>query len=578
MARFSESMSPDTISSMFPDRPIHPLPKRRLRERLSPEAAESIKYPPTPPATVFYYPYNSSKDDDSDAHKGSSSRVRGVANGELARSVESEEEDPSRVRRSLVPRSAPSILGRPVVRASPKADQPRQGHAVQGPPPSTASSVDGYDNFEKTNNKKKRKVPDTALGGHSLNDLSVGSGQMSPSTPARAVHGEGCSGNCSSFHGMGSGSPGLSGPGRGRFGRNRSGRSPLSESGRSSKVRPIRWPLSAAASNPGIISNAIAKVEKTPSQQGQENVSLLQMQQDPKSSPVSGQFTFTCDTKVPGTVSWPGSSAKAPGTTSHGASASPHATSKSTKPAWPGGTEQGGGSSGPPGGSKAGGAAPQAATQKKTRRRSRVDEYAKAAAERKRSTQVQNLHHPPKEEEMWICHFCEYEYIFGERPEALIRQYEIKDRKKRKDEEERRRLLEKAKARGRKGKKGAKAPARASGAGQDRSQAHDQHGDAHDQQSDAREDSPGYDPTYQRPHNTPVSDEEGESQENKSGGDVGGEFEGDGVTGTGLDEAKPPDTSAGGRFGTRAGRAASTNGAGGGSGGSPTMVGRPVKV
>lgn len=335
--------------------------------------------------------------------------------------------------------------------------------------------------------------------------------------------------------------------------------------------------VSAAVSNPGIISNAIAEVEKIPSQQGQENVSLLQMQQDPKSSPVSGQFTFTCDTKVPGTVSWPGSLAKAAGTTSHEGSASGHVTSKSTKPAWPGGTEHGGGSSGPSGGSKAGGAVPQAATQKKTRRRSRVDEYAKAAAERKRSTQIQNLHHPPKEEEMWICHFCEYEYIFGEKPEALIRQYEIKDRKKRKDEEERRRLLEKAKARGRRGKKGAKAPARASGAGQDRGQAHDQHSDAHDQQSDAREDSPGYDTNYQRPHNTPVSDEEGESRENKSGGDVGGKFEGDGATGIGLDEAKPPDTSTGGRFGTRAGRAASTNGTGS-SGGSPSMVGRPVKV
>ncbi|EJT70373.1 hypothetical protein, variant 1 [Gaeumannomyces tritici R3-111a-1] len=561
MARYSESMSPETISSMFPDRPIHPLPKRRLRERLSPEAAESIEYPPTPPATVFYYPYNSAKDDDSDAHKASS-RVRGAANGGLARGLESEEEDPSRVRRSLVPRSAPSILGRPL-RASPKAGQTRQGHAQA--PPSAASSVDGYDTFENTNNKKKRKVPDTALGGHSLNDLSVGSGQMSPSTPSRAVHGETCGANCSSFHGMGSSSPGLSGPGRGRFGRNRSGRSPLSEGSRNSKVRPVRWPLSVP--NPGIISNAIAKVEKIPSQQGQENVSLLQMQQDPKSSTVSGQFTFTCDTQVPGTISWPGSLAKAPGMASHGASASGHTTSKPTKPAWPGGTAHGG-PSGPSGGPRPGGVAPQATTQKKTRRRSRVDEYAKAAAERKRSTQVQNLHHPPKEEEMWICHFCEYEYIFGEKPEALIRQYEIKDRKKRKEEEERRRLLEKAKARGRKGKKGAKAPARTSGAGQDRGHAPDQQGHGH-------EHSQGHDQDYEGQRTTPIPDDDGESQGNKSSNDVGEEFEGDGAAGDGLGQAKPPDTSTGRRFGTRAGRVGSTSGAGGGG---PSMVGRPVKV
>ena len=57
---------------------------------------------------------------------------------------------------------------------------------------------------------------------------------------------------------------------------------------------------------------------------------------------------------------------------------------------------------------------------------------------------------------MWICEFCEYESIFGSPPEALIRQYEIKDRRERKRLAEKRRLLEKAKLKGRKGKKGNK--------------------------------------------------------------------------------------------------------------------------
>lgn len=57
---------------------------------------------------------------------------------------------------------------------------------------------------------------------------------------------------------------------------------------------------------------------------------------------------------------------------------------------------------------------------------------------------------------MWICEFCEYEDLFGRPPEALIRQYEIKDRAERKRQEEKRRLLEKAKMKGRKGKKGTK--------------------------------------------------------------------------------------------------------------------------
>jgi len=55
---------------------------------------------------------------------------------------------------------------------------------------------------------------------------------------------------------------------------------------------------------------------------------------------------------------------------------------------------------------------------------------------------------------MWICEFCEYEDIFGMPPVAMIRKYEIKDRQERKKAAERQRLLEKAKMRNRKGKKG----------------------------------------------------------------------------------------------------------------------------
>ena len=42
-------------SSVYPDRPIRPLPKRPLRSRLSQEAADSILYPPAPPATQLFY-------------------------------------------------------------------------------------------------------------------------------------------------------------------------------------------------------------------------------------------------------------------------------------------------------------------------------------------------------------------------------------------------------------------------------------------------------------------------------------------------------------------------------------------
>ncbi|KAL6409414.1 hypothetical protein AUP68_05788 [Ilyonectria robusta] len=56
----------------------------------------------------------------------------------------------------------------------------------------------------------------------------------------------------------------------------------------------------------GIISNAIANAEKL-RPQGQENVSLLQQHSSAeKATPASTQFTFTCDSQVPGTVQWPG--------------------------------------------------------------------------------------------------------------------------------------------------------------------------------------------------------------------------------------------------------------------------------
>jgi hypothetical protein len=69
--------------------------------------------------------------------------------------------------------------------------------------------------------------------------------------------------------------------------------------------------------------------------------------------------------------------------------------------------------------------------------------------------------HPPRREDMWICEFCDYETIYGQPPRALIHMYEVKDRKEQQRQAERRRLLEKAKIKGRKGKKAAASAAKA---------------------------------------------------------------------------------------------------------------------
>jgi len=75
---------------------------------------------------------------------------------------------------------------------------------------------------------------------------------------------------------------------------------------------------------------------------------------------------------------------------------------------------------------------------------------------------------PPPGEEPWICNFCEYELIFGVKPIALMRQYELKDRKRIKKELEKQRLLEKSKnMKGRKGKKGNKAAPKTTPVAQD---------------------------------------------------------------------------------------------------------------
>lgn len=81
-----------------------------------------------------------------------------------------------------------------------------------------------------------------------------------------------------------------------------------------------------------------------------------------------------------------------------------------------------------------------------------------AARERQQIATESYYHNPPTPEDIWICEFCEYERIFGTPPRALIRAYELKDRRHRAEETERKRLLDKAKAKSRKAKKNGKAP------------------------------------------------------------------------------------------------------------------------
>lgn len=202
---------------------------------------------------------------------------------------------------------------------------------------------------------------------------------------------------------------------------------------------------------------------RKPLQKGQENVGVLD--QEAKSPPTNSQFTFTCESDAGKGVSFPEQSLYAAGYSqrannmpppanagnqkfaTHGTQTSPNMAAQNNQ--HPPAVQQ------PTG-------APAPAPGKKPRRR-RGDLYAMAARQRRIQQEYANIHHPTPPEDLWICEFCEYESIFGAPPHALIRQYEVKDRRERRRLAEKRRLLEKAKLKGRKGKKQSKNAAKNAG-------------------------------------------------------------------------------------------------------------------
>lgn len=220
-------------------------------------------------------------------------------------------------------------------------------------------------------------------------------------------------------------------------------------------------------SDQGIISTAIANAAALPAAlpKGQENISLLEHRSSKKSISTKPQFTFTCESDSAKTLAWSGQQTQHSPTSPipYSVTASASAINTQTNQSHRGVATQGTQTS------------PsmvdqpnqpvqqtprvdqQNPRQGKKPRRPSAKQYSLAARQRRLRQDYNNYHHPPNPEDVWICEFCEYESIFGAPPEALIRQYEIKDRRERRRLAEKRRLLEKAKMKGRKGKKGNKA-------------------------------------------------------------------------------------------------------------------------
>ena len=381
-------------------------------------------------------------------------------------------------------------------------------------PQSTASSgdsVDGYDSFENTNNKKKRKIPTSGSLGSHQTSLSADMAQMgiSSTRDIDVAQSESDSG-VGHYYGTGnsavpavSSGTGISGAGRGRYGRAgtryHSGRSPLGvsvngsntlQAGRSLHHRRDYTPgssaggkgnlvfshASASSSNlwtevavakstdQGIISAAIAEAAASPTTpvKGQENKSLLEQQSSNKSSSAKTQFTFTCESDSAKSMVWPPDIDFSPSPSGPYSRVVPNAAGAHQSQDGRGFATQGTQTSPNMASQTNQGAAHQASAnqqapqQAKKPRRPLHKQYALAARNRRTRQEISNYKNPPKEEDVWICEFCEYESIFHEPPKALIRQYEAKDRLERKRAAEKQRLLEKAKMKGRKSKKGKK--------------------------------------------------------------------------------------------------------------------------
>ena len=253
---FAAGQFSDTTSPIYPDRPIRPLPKRRLRSRLSPELAESIlsqsastasrplfrlpfgdtsAYPDRPTSSGDTTEANSKLGETQEVYnggkkngyqfKGNALDINGDDGSGAMRRYHGQRQTPSTLR--SVANEGQTDIG--------KHTKPLNAQSA----PSSAESIDGYDSFENTNNKKKRKIPTSGTLGNHNSTLSAEMAHMGISS-ARDIESLQAEpdGGVGQYYGTGNSAipavpsgTGISGAGRGRYGRagtrTTGGRSPL---------------------------------------------------------------------------------------------------------------------------------------------------------------------------------------------------------------------------------------------------------------------------------------------------------------------------------------------------------------
>ena len=262
-------LSSSTTSPLIKGRPIRPLPKKPLRSRLSPEVAQSIKYPPAPKVSrPLFYPTYDDQDSSvnneplnrdltaaqirsSEAQKiiGTSPANGYTVNGHVNSS--DDENDDEVLRRGRIINTDLASSERAQLN---KSVLPQMRNGMKPQRLSAAPSTDSVDDpFENTKNKKKRKIPTGNFQGHQ--SLSLGMAQMDISSSRNvdgSMHAEIASspnpGTGNAAQSSTSAGMGKSGVGRGSLNRlparNASGRSPLGISvNGSNAVHSVRNPI-----------------------------------------------------------------------------------------------------------------------------------------------------------------------------------------------------------------------------------------------------------------------------------------------------------------------------------------------
>nr|POF22253.1 hypothetical protein CFP56_36338 [Quercus suber] len=495
--------SPDTASPVYPERAIRPLPRSRLKSKLSPQQATSIVYPPEPPPlspTLHFStvpldvdgtpPIRLANGNSYASHHDQDEELlhNHCTCGDHGESADEVEFDHPHYRYASTTLPAVNGTHKPLDSVQHRLMEASRIPTKPPPPGSTASSADGYESFENTSNKKKRKIPLSSASSMHQSQLSAEMANMGISQPESSLRADSAvSEQYAQVPASNVAGTGISGAGRGRYGRQngKHERRPLASSSLNTAngyhIRPsVRSSGEVRESHGientgGIISQAIKSAAEqgplTP-QKGQDNyASLLQSAASSSTATPKTQFTFSCesesatkmvDEQVAAAAYGSPSPAGVPmpyrGTNGHAThSARGMNTTQGTQTTPP--LRQGppgmNTRAPPPPANHANGQAPTSAPAPRPKPRRRPSkEYALAARQRQLQQEYTNYHHRPVKDNMYICEFCEYEDIFGVKPVAMIRHYEIKDRQERKKAAEKRRLLEKAKMKNRKGKKG----------------------------------------------------------------------------------------------------------------------------